>query len=179
MYPSLAQIGFGADQLRQVAELRHKFCDDLDSLFQSLGHAEAELDSLGHLAAKDGAQPNNECNYLFKSLARRGGYYRAPAGYRSPEQIAFEDRARRANAERDARERADKAEYALWKQRLSAQERDELTHCQIEAERRRGRTIRDELVGGGEWLLEIYWYENIRRSPCTSLPTTAPGKETL
>jgi hypothetical protein len=164
LYPLLTQIGFGASQLRQVAELRHKLADDLDNLFQSLDHAEAELESFGHLMAKDGAPPANPCNYLFKSLARRGGYYRAPTGYRSPDQVAHEDRARRANTEREAMEKTDRAEYSLWKQKLSVQERADLTHRQLEVERCRGRAIRGELVGGGEWLLELYWNENIRTS---------------
>ncbi len=124
-YPSLHQAGFGVSQIHQVIDRLEKIDRPLDKIFQSLDHAEWELENDAMLD-KNGNRVQDPCSYVFNSLARTG-YYRRPKGYESPDERALKDQEEEARALQEAQRKKEMAAFEAWRGSLSQEEMDTIT----------------------------------------------------
>uniref|UniRef100_I2Q7I2 Helix-turn-helix domain-containing protein n=1 Tax=Desulfovibrio sp. U5L TaxID=596152 RepID=I2Q7I2_9BACT len=119
-WPHLSRAGFGPDQLDQIRTALAELGRSADRIGQSLDHAEWEL-SRGAMCDKDGRPVADPCAWVFRSLARTG-YYRRPKGYVSPEEQAARDAEEEARAVAAARQAAEEARFAAWRDGLTPDE---------------------------------------------------------
>ena len=119
-YPGLAQIGFGPTQIEQILERLTTVGKSPDRLFEAMEHANWELED-GGIRDKEGKLVENPLGFVFQSLAR-GGYFRKPKGFISPEEQAAKDARERAEAELKAQEAAETVQYEIWRRSLSAED---------------------------------------------------------
>lgn len=120
-WPNLARLGFGSDQVDQIAANLGAVGKSTERVVQGLDHAEWELAN-GKMTDKDGQPVADPCAWVFQALARTG-YYRRPAGYVSPEEQADLDAAAEAKARARSRETARQERFQAWAKGLSAEER--------------------------------------------------------
>lgn len=116
-WPTLAQRGFGLEQLAQIEKMLTEQGKDKSKVVQGLDHAEWELEK-GKMVDKSGQPVTDPCSWVYRSLAR-DGYYRRPKGYISPAEAAEKDAEAEAKALIDARNAADQARFQAWKTGLS------------------------------------------------------------
>lgn len=119
-WPHLSRSGFGPDQLVQIRAALAELGRSADRIGQSLDHAEWEL-ARGVMRDKDGRPVADPCAWVFRSLARTG-YYRRPKGYVSPEEQAARDAQEEARAVAAARQAAEQARFAAWRDGLGPEE---------------------------------------------------------
>ena len=128
-YPCLAAIGFGGEQMRQIADRLEQVAKAADKVFVSLEHADWELGQ-GPLRDKEGEEVASPLGFIFNALARTG-YYRKPKGYVTAEEQAARDLEEKAKAARQSRERKERAEFELWRDSLDEEERERLLEGRI------------------------------------------------
>jgi hypothetical protein len=119
-WPTLAATGFGTHQLDQIIQALAELDKPPDRIFQSLDHAEWELEH-GKMTDKANRPVEDPCSWVFRSLSRTG-YYRRPAGYVSPEEQAIRDAEAEAKALSQARQQAEQTRFEVWRDSLSPQE---------------------------------------------------------
>ena len=115
-YPFLADAGFGSSQLNQIVEHREKLNLPLAGLLASLEYAEYMIKTK-HLK-KYGKIVSNYNAYFFTAL-KDGGAILRPDGYKTVTERALEE------ARADKKREMD-AQYHLWQEGLSADEKREI-----------------------------------------------------
>ena len=128
-WPSLAQTGFGQNQIEQIERALAEQGKTTDRVIQALDHAEWEL-AEGRMMDKAGQPVADPCAWVFRSLASQG-YYRRPAGYVSPEEQAERDAAEEAKNLAKTREIARQGRFRAWLQGLSAEQRKKVLEGRI------------------------------------------------
>jgi len=120
-WPTLARLGFGTHQIRQILQRLAQVHIGPDKIVQGLTHAEWVL-ATGTMHDKKGEPVADPVSWVFSILARQG-YYPRPQDYISPQERAQRDEAEEKNRLAAARQANFEAEYALWEVGLSETER--------------------------------------------------------
>ena len=119
LWPKLAGIDFGPDQIGQIVALLEAQGKSLDRIMKSLDYIDHELEA-GTAKDKEGKAVGT--GYIFNALARNG-YWRRPQGYKSAEELAIEDEIAEAEAITKARKKAEEAKFQAWLDNLPDEEK--------------------------------------------------------
>lgn len=164
-YPSLYDIGFGPDQVRQIVRGRLKHGDPIDDLEESLAHADWELAQNGFLRMANGLPADKSpCGFLFKHLVKVGGYWPAPQGYISPRQRALLDKKKQLREELAELKKLERVEYDLWVAKLSDEEKKDLRLKVVKQQQVAGNPgVSAEYLGPMDQWLFPFWCETIKK----------------
>ena len=121
-WPELARQGFGMEQIGQIIKRLEQIDVKTDKVVSGLNHAEWALEN-GCMKDAKGEPVGNPVNWVFSILARQG-YYPRPQGYVSPEEKMEQDAAIEADRLQKARQARLKAEFSLWVEGLSPEDRE-------------------------------------------------------
>ena len=121
-WPELAKQGFGMEQIGQIIKRLEQIDVKTDKVISGLHHVEWALEN-GCMKDAKGEPVGNPVNWVFSILARQG-YYPRPPGYVSPEEKMEQDAVMEAERLQKARQARLKAEFALWVEGLSSEDRE-------------------------------------------------------
>ncbi|SMF28533.1 hypothetical protein [Desulfovibrio gilichinskyi] len=121
-YPSVAGIGFGTDQLRQIVDKRDKYGEHLNMLLMSLEYVNYEIENGGFKDSK-GKPVEKTLGYIFQVLLRAGRLSK-PEGFKTAEEQAADEVEEQLRAVKEAKKRKIDALYEIWLHDLSDEERE-------------------------------------------------------